>query len=167
MGSTVPLGIYHTNHEETIVNNYRIPKRSIMVANTYAMHRDPQFWENPDIFRPERFLDNSGKIKSSKGYMPFYTGKTLLIVRVKQESNDRLLRLLSGKRSCLAEHFAKTVVFLLFANIMNRYDVKRPDEANPTSKDCSSGLIRSPLPYRVRMDLSGEKLITETQVRSA
>ena len=41
-------------------------------------HMDPKYWDDPDTFRPERFIDPNGKIINSKeGYQPFGIGEIL------------------------------------------------------------------------------------------
>ena len=40
------------------------------------MHIDPKLWANPEEFRPERFLDDSGQLRQLEHYMPFGLGKT-------------------------------------------------------------------------------------------
>ena len=40
------------------------------------MHIDPKLWDNPEEFRPERFLDDSGQLRQLEHYMPFGLGKT-------------------------------------------------------------------------------------------
>jgi len=36
---------------------------------------DPQFWKDPENFRPERFLDEDHKIFRSENVIPFGLGK--------------------------------------------------------------------------------------------
>lgn len=41
------------------------------------MHKDPTYWENPNEFDPNRFLDVNGKfIPQKEGFLPFGIGKT-------------------------------------------------------------------------------------------
>lgn len=37
---------------------YHLPKDSIIVANAYAISRDPMMFSSPDTFLPERFMDS-------------------------------------------------------------------------------------------------------------
>lgn len=52
----------------------KIPKGCIVGIPVYAMHRDPEFFSDPDAFKPERFSkDNVGSIRPYT-YLPFGAG---------------------------------------------------------------------------------------------
>ena len=44
-------------------------------GNIYEIHYDPKIWEDPKEFRPERFLDESGKPVRNEHWIPFSMGK--------------------------------------------------------------------------------------------
>lgn len=47
-----------------------------MVPGLYAFHSDPRLWGDPENFRPERFLDDNGKLCLKKDItLPFGAGK--------------------------------------------------------------------------------------------
>ncbi|KGN58608.1 cytochrome P450 705A5-like [Cucumis sativus] len=49
------------------VNGYDIPKDIMVAVDLFAIMRDPNLWENPDEFRPERFYnENSSKEEGTK-----------------------------------------------------------------------------------------------------
>ena len=49
---------------------------SIVVGHTGFCHFDPNYWDQPEEFRPERFLNESGKLSVPKSaFMPFGTGE--------------------------------------------------------------------------------------------
>ncbi|KAF9243525.1 cytochrome P450 [Melanogaster broomeanus] len=59
-----PLGIPHATVDDDIYEGYFIPKGATVLANAWAMSRDPITYPQPNEFRPERFLasekDNNG-----------------------------------------------------------------------------------------------------------
>ena len=75
MGDIVPLGVPHANTEDVFLRGYRIPKRTHFYPLLYATHRDPNIWQEPDRFNPERFLDGDGKFVKNEHLIPFSMGK--------------------------------------------------------------------------------------------
>ena len=63
------------------VGGYAIPKGTKVFLNVWAMHRDPQFWDKPSEFRPERFLgENDSKLDyfgNNLEYLPFGGGRRI------------------------------------------------------------------------------------------
>ncbi|KAG6606868.1 Cytochrome P450 705A5, partial [Cucurbita argyrosperma subsp. sororia] len=50
------------------VNGYDIPKDIMVAVDLFAIMRDPNLWENPDEFRPERFYNaNPNKDEGDQG----------------------------------------------------------------------------------------------------
>lgn len=45
------------------IEGYNIPKGTTVLACLYDIMRDPKFFENPDKFQPERFI-NEGNDKT-------------------------------------------------------------------------------------------------------
>ncbi|KAH3850487.1 hypothetical protein DPMN_092899 [Dreissena polymorpha] len=96
-----------------LAGEYKLPKGTPVVINHWALHHDPEAWNDVDAFIPERFLDEDGKLgPKPKSYLPFS----------------------AGTRVCLGEFVAKPELHLLFACLMQRYtwsmeDGKTPDLA--------------------------------------
>lgn len=58
---------------------YDVHPRTFVVWSAYLMGRDPGYWDEPTVFRPERFLDRSGHAldrdaTTSLAYLPFGAG---------------------------------------------------------------------------------------------
>lgn len=57
-----------------VVCGFDIPADSQVILNLYALHRNPEHWENPDVFYPPRFLGDSDTKRHLFSYLPFSIG---------------------------------------------------------------------------------------------
>ena len=47
-----------------------------VIHATFAIHQDPRYFPEPEVFRPERWLDEEGKYCARReGFLAFGTGK--------------------------------------------------------------------------------------------
>jgi cytochrome P450 len=53
-------------------NGHVIEKGGYVFICPYLVHHDPDLWEEPDVYRPERFLD--GNVREGGEFMPFGLG---------------------------------------------------------------------------------------------
>ncbi|XP_037509591.1 steroid 17-alpha-hydroxylase/17,20 lyase-like [Rhipicephalus sanguineus] len=106
MHPATPLGIPHNTTTDTRVGKWNIPKDTGMMYNIHAVHHDPKNWENPEEFRPERFLDPvTGKVCTDVG---------------------PLITFGQGARSCPGEKLAQMDMFYIFVRLMQRVTVSVP-----------------------------------------
>ncbi|KAG7307186.1 hypothetical protein JYU34_007339 [Plutella xylostella] len=75
--SIVPVGIPHGCLQETYVGKYRVPAGAMVVPLQWAIHMDERVWEDPEEFRPARFLDQDGSLLKPQEFIPFQTGKRM------------------------------------------------------------------------------------------
>ncbi|GBN12796.1 Cytochrome P450 2J2 [Araneus ventricosus] len=109
--SIVPLNLMRYTLDDTTVGGYDIPKGTIVLANFWNVHHDSRYWNEPDKFKPERFLSKDGKsVVKSSNYMPFSL----------------------GRRVCPGESMAYMEMFLYFSSILQKFDVVFPDGTKPT-----------------------------------
>ncbi|KAI9161902.1 hypothetical protein LWI28_021842 [Acer negundo] len=62
------------------ISEYTIPKGSRVLFNVWAMQRDPEAWEKPLEFQPERFLLDAGRgdFKGNNySFLPFGSGRRI------------------------------------------------------------------------------------------
>jgi len=52
----VPLVLPRRVTEENTYDSYTIPAGSMIMLNVWAIGRDPDYYEDPGVFKPERFL---------------------------------------------------------------------------------------------------------------
>lgn len=58
---------------------YPIPAGSLVVTSPYVTHRLPQYWDDPEAFRPERFLPAAATERHRFAFYPFGGGPRLCI----------------------------------------------------------------------------------------
>src|SRR4029078_7373698 len=81
---------------------YRIPARSVFVLAQFLIHRHPDFWDETDAFRPERFLGEPPADRPRFAYFPFG----------------------GGPRICIGAQFATIEATLALALIARRYGME-------------------------------------------
>lgn len=123
--SLMPLGIIHEFLEDVQLQEYTLPKGMLLIANMYYAHHDKSIWDNPEKFRPERFLDGSESEVLNK---------------------ESVVAFQPGRRACLGEPLAKDVLFIFVTKIFQTFHIY-PDPSNPKPNfdpDVGLGLVAKP-----------------------
>ncbi|KAK6161788.1 hypothetical protein DH2020_005169 [Rehmannia glutinosa] len=101
-----PLSLPRETTDRCIVDGYEIQPKTIVFMNTWAIGRDPDYWENPNEFMPELFLNRNIDFKGQDfGLLPFG----------------------SGRRSCPGLSLGVVVVEMALANLLYSFDWELPD----------------------------------------
>ncbi|KAF2298997.1 hypothetical protein GH714_029621 [Hevea brasiliensis] len=75
-----PLLLPRCPTESCNVGGYTIPKGTKVFLNVWAMHRDPEFWDHPSEFQPERFFGEGSRLDylgNHLQYLPFGSGRRI------------------------------------------------------------------------------------------
>lgn len=74
--NVAPLGIAHRTTENTQFKEYMIPKNTVILMSLYSLNMDKDYWHDPLIFRPERFLNENGEyLPHVEQFLPFGLGE--------------------------------------------------------------------------------------------
>ncbi|KHN97884.1 cytochrome P450 61 [Metarhizium album ARSEF 1941] len=79
-----------------ITDSYTVPKGSMVVPTTYMALHDPEVYENPDYFDPDRYYSGDAEVRGAKNYLVFGTGPHYCLGQVYAQLN---LALMIGKAS--------------------------------------------------------------------
>ena len=82
--------------KDLAVDGYRLEAGTVAVVSFYALHRDPNLWDDPLTFEPDRFLPERSKGRNRWQYLPFG----------------------GGPRSCIGDHFAMLEATLALATLI-------------------------------------------------
>ncbi|XP_012271223.1 cytochrome P450 4C1 [Orussus abietinus] len=94
--------------EDLQLKNYVIPKDTIIQVHVYDLHRDPNFWPNPELFDPDRFLPERIQGRHPFSYVPFS----------------------GGPRNCIGQRFAMLELKTLISHIMYNFYMEPIDFTN-------------------------------------
>ncbi|CAI9089782.1 OLC1v1024417C1 [Oldenlandia corymbosa var. corymbosa] len=103
----VPLLVPRCAREDCKVAGYDIKKGTQVLVNTWTIGRDPESWENPEEFNPDRFL---GKDIDIKGH------------------HYELLPFGSGRRMCMGYSLGLKVVQSNLANLLHGFQWRLPSD---------------------------------------
>ena len=85
--------------EECEIGGYRVPRNTQIFAFQWATHRDSRYFQNPDLFDPDRWTAEFSDKLPKYAYFPFG----------------------GGPRQCIGNYFAMMEIILLLATIGRRF----------------------------------------------
>ncbi len=95
------------NISNTVLGNYTLPKRSVMLLNVYGIHHNANYWDRPEEFRPDRFNEANMKLQHPFSYLPFGIGPRVCIGQPLAMMLMQIVvgRLISSFKCTLAEDY--------------------------------------------------------------
>ena len=91
-----------------MLRNLKVEKNDFIGFCTYALHRNPKYWKDPNDFDPKRFEGDWRKRIDRYAFMPFG----------------------AGPRTCIGLSFAMIEMQLTLAYLIPRFDFEIPDATN-------------------------------------
>ncbi|XP_012346799.1 methyl farnesoate epoxidase-like isoform X2 [Apis florea] len=117
-----PTSIPHRAVKDSTLLGFEIKKNYTLLANLKSVHMDKEHWGDPEVFRPERFIDEKGDFINDSWLMPFGL----------------------GRRKCLGETLAKNTVFLFVACMLQRLHFMLPSNHPPPCLQGIDGFVIAP-----------------------
>ncbi|XP_074305656.1 cytochrome P450 736A117-like [Silene latifolia] len=130
----LPFLLLRESSQDVRVQNYDIAAGTQVIINAWAIQRHPAYWDEPEEFRPERFINYSG---SDFEFIPFG----------------------AGRRGCPGVAFANVEAELVLANLVGQFNWELPYEVNEDSFMSESfgislrrrdPLVAIPTPYSIK-----------------
>ncbi|KAL2330855.1 hypothetical protein Fmac_018436 [Flemingia macrophylla] len=115
----IPLLVPRQSMQDIQLNGYHIESGTRVIVNYWAIARDPMHWDQPEKFKPDRFLNSSIDVKG----------------------NDfQLIPFGAGRRGCPGSTFAMLVSELVLANLVHKFDWALPSGDNTIDMSETTGL---------------------------
>lgn len=111
-----PRGFDSNNCDNKLTHSGRtFPKNTNLSLKIFLLHRNPEIWENPEDFDPERFNPDNIARRSPHAYIPFS----------------------AGSRNCIGQNFAMNEMKVIVASILTKFNISidssyPPPEIEPT-----------------------------------
>ncbi|XP_067141772.1 cytochrome P450 3A6-like [Centruroides vittatus] len=83
-----------------------IPEDVIVSISPELLHRNPEYWNEPDIFNPDRFSPENKRNINATIYQPFG----------------------NGPRNCIGMRFALTVIKITLVRVLMKYKLDKPTD---------------------------------------
>jgi ferulate-5-hydroxylase len=110
----IPL-LLHETAEDATIRGYFVPKGSRVMINAWAICRDKDSWEDPEEFKPSRFLNSSA---------PDFKG-----------NNFEFIPFGSGRRSCPGMQLGLYALDLALAHLLHCFTWDLPNGMKPSEMD--------------------------------
>ncbi|KAF2291825.1 hypothetical protein GH714_035962 [Hevea brasiliensis] len=119
---STPLNLPRVSSKACEVNGYYIPKNTRLSVNIWGIGRDPDVWENPSDFTPERFLTEKN-------------------AKIDPRGNDfELIPFGAGRRICAGTRMGILLVEYILGSLVHSFDWKLPYGVNELNMDETFGL---------------------------
>ena len=127
-GGVIPLGLDRLATSDIQLGGYTITKGTTVMVNLDSALRDVSAWGDPDVFRPDRFLDDKGSVVVKKDFLPFGI----------------------GKRNCLGEGLATMELFIFISALVQKFKFLPENEAELPTMEPDVGFSRVAKPFKIR-----------------
>lgn len=138
--SSSPI-VPHVATENASVAGFGVEKGTIVFINNYELNMSNQYWSEPEKFDPSRFLDKS-KVRMRRNSqcdsgMESDNEKNGPITKISEVEKEVLsvrrniphfLPFSIGKRTCIGQTLVTTMSFVMFANLMQDFEVRAVDK---------------------------------------
>ncbi|CAI9300183.1 unnamed protein product [Lactuca saligna] len=109
-----PFLIPHQAINDIEIKGYMVPKNAQILCNIWAMGQDPNIWLDPQVFRPERFLDVEIDYKGH---------------------NFELIPFGTGRRICPGLNLANRMLHVMLSSLIHKFDWKVVGYTRPQDID--------------------------------
>ncbi|GAB7349163.1 hypothetical protein MBLNU459_g8100t1 [Dothideomycetes sp. NU459] len=136
------IGTPHYTTADVIYKDFFIPKGTVVSIDQYAIHYDPARYDEPDEFKPERYLNHTLRAGAYTGGDPY--------------ARDHF-GFGAGRRICPGMHLAENSLYITLAKILWAFEIHAPlgkdgkeEPVDVSDKAYDDGSNTLPKPFKAR-----------------
>jgi flavonoid 3',5'-hydroxylase len=128
---STPLNLPRICTKDCEADGYYIPKGTRLIVNIWAIGRDPDVWENPDEFNPDRFMTENGSKIQPNG------------------THFELIPFGAGRRICAGARMGQLMVEYILGTLIHAFDWRLPEGVEPNMDEVFGIAIQKAVPLTI------------------
>ncbi|KAH8886617.1 cytochrome P450 [Thozetella sp. PMI_491] len=140
-------GMMHATTEDDWYEGYFIPKGTAVMLNWWAIHWDPEKWDSPDSYSPERYMSD--------------THTTAESINLPDGQMRDHFTYGAGRRICPGMHLAQNSLYINMARTLWAFDIQRAKNFDGTEMQpevrTEPGFLMVPARFRANLVPRSEK----------
>ncbi|EHY61263.1 hypothetical protein HRR90_009033 [Exophiala dermatitidis] len=141
------FGIQHYTTEDDWYNGMFIPKGTVVVLNWWAINYDPDHWDRPDEFMPERFLG--------------YDLPAASYLNIADPNQRDHFSYGAGRRVCPGVHVAEKSLYLNIARVVWAFNISKKLDKDGKEIEPNAAMVPGwmtiPQPFECAITVRSEK----------
>ncbi|KAF8882087.1 cytochrome P450 [Infundibulicybe gibba] len=147
--NVTPLAFPHMSMNDDEYDGYFIPKGTLVIGNVWSILHDPEIYDQPLEFKPERFSrmeDRPQRPRCGSSSLGF------------------------GRRMCPGRHFSNNSLFCTISTVLSVFSISHALDKHgnpiPIQPEMTAGILSYPVPFRCDIrprSATAEKLIWDSQ----
>ncbi|KAK2045728.1 cytochrome P450 [Colletotrichum somersetense] len=133
-----PLGIPRVLARDDTYRGFKLPKGTSFLLNTWSIHMDEEWYDHPEEFRPERYLENEWGVRPS------------MRDAAERQKRRPTYAFGAGRRMCPGSDYAENQIMVTVAKLTWEFDVVAKGHLDTSIETgFHDGLVLETAPFEV------------------